>query len=324
MKQQTKWKNKLKFDPLPLLLSSKNQAIVYFTKRDLLGESVGNIEDLWIVPEAKKLLKQQQSNGSWNYSKSSSRTNFKTDYTQYRTWWILNRLIDMYGFNKKHPAIKKAAEFMFSFQTQEGDFRGVYGNQYTPNYSASILELLSKAGYHNDSRIKKGFSWLLSIKQDDGGWAIPFRTKGMALEAINNPTCIKQDKSKPFSHLITGIVLHAFATHPVYKKDKSAKVAGELLTSRFFERDKYPDRQTVEYWKKLAYPFQMTDFLTSLDSLSLIGFTTENDKIKKAIKWIKDQQKKDGLFTKKLTGKNQDYPLWISFVICKVFKRFYG
>ena len=34
------WKDKLKFDSITPLLSLENQAIIYFTKRDLLNEKV--------------------------------------------------------------------------------------------------------------------------------------------------------------------------------------------------------------------------------------------------------------------------------------------
>ncbi len=56
-------------------------------------------------------------------------------------------LVEFYGLNKGHDAIRKAAEYLFSYQTEEGEFRGMYGNQYSPNYSASITEFLIKAAY---------------------------------------------------------------------------------------------------------------------------------------------------------------------------------
>ena len=103
--------------------------------------------------------------------------------------------------------------------TEEGDFRGIYGMQYTPNYSAAIMELLIKAGYSTDVRTEKGFQWLLSIRQKDGGWAIPLRAVGKKfdLETMQSEL-IQPDKTKPFSHLVTGIVLRAFTAHPEYRK----------------------------------------------------------------------------------------------------------
>ena len=61
------WQNELKVDPVPTLLSLENEAIKYFTMRDLLDKQVESIEILWKVPEAKKILKKQQNDGSWEY-----------------------------------------------------------------------------------------------------------------------------------------------------------------------------------------------------------------------------------------------------------------
>jgi hypothetical protein len=148
-------------------------------------------------------------------------------------------LVEFYGLNKKHAATEKAAEYLFSFQTKEGEFRGMYGNQYSPNYSASITEFLIKAGYKG-TRIEKSLDWLLKIRQDDGGWAIPLRTRERGLEALNEKVTLEPDKSKPFSHLITGIVLRPFSLMPEYRK--KVKDTGVLLADRIFTRDKYPDR----------------------------------------------------------------------------------
>lgn len=40
----------------------------------------------------------------------------------------LGELIEKYGFNRNHHQIQDAAEYFFSCQTSEGDFRGIYGN----------------------------------------------------------------------------------------------------------------------------------------------------------------------------------------------------
>ena len=73
----------------------------------------------------------------------------------------------MYGFNKTNPVFVKNANFLFSFQTDQGDIRGILGNQYTPYYTAAILELLIKGGYVKDARVEKTFKWLVSIRQND-------------------------------------------------------------------------------------------------------------------------------------------------------------
>ncbi len=59
------WRAALRFDPLPRLLSSGDEALVYFTRRDLLGEDPGAVEQLWELPGMRRLLKKQQADGSW-------------------------------------------------------------------------------------------------------------------------------------------------------------------------------------------------------------------------------------------------------------------
>jgi len=272
---------KLEINPIPILLSCDNPAVEYSTRRDLLGEEVGSVTDLWQFPSVLKILKKQQGNSSWKYpGKIREDLRSRENYDQLETYRILGELIEKYGFNRNHHQIQDAAEYFFSCQTSEGDFRGIYGNQYAPTYSSAIMELLIKAGYENDKHIKKGFRWLLSIQQDDGGWVIPFRTSGMNLkEAMLDNDPKLPDHSRPFSHLVTGMVLRAFAAHPEYRKAEDAKKAGVLLASRFFQADKYPDRKNKEYWERVSYPFWFTDIISALDSLSLLGFTADNSHI---------------------------------------------
>lgn len=319
------WKNKLKFDSITPLLSLENKAIIYFAKRDLLNEKVGSLEELYELPASLKIIKRQQDDSSWKYPTGKADLRTQENYNQIETYRQLGILIEKYGFNKKHPAIKKAAEFLFSFQTEEGDFRGIYGNQYSPNYSAAIMELLIKAGYSTDMRIEKGFKWLLSIRQDDGGWLIPLRTHNVKwTDVMNSATTLQPIKNRPFSHLVTGVVLRAFAVHPKYNEREEARRAGELLASRFFKPDKYSDRRTAEYWTRVSFPFWFTDIVSSLDTLFYLGFTIEHSQIELALKELKDRQLDNGLFDLKLLKtKDKDLPFWIALVICRVFKNYY-
>jgi hypothetical protein len=45
------------------------------------------------------------------------------DYNQLKTYRIIGELVEKYGMDKGHPAIEKAANYLFSRQTNEGDFR---------------------------------------------------------------------------------------------------------------------------------------------------------------------------------------------------------
>lgn len=321
-----KWLDKFKYNPLPPLLANGNNAISLFVQRDLLDKTV-SVQDLWQLPEQQRILKKQHNDGSWEYPGGNKQIRSRENYNQLETYRNLGVLVEEFGFNNEHSAIQKAAEYLFTFQTSEGDFRGIGGNQYLPYYSAAITELLIKGGYENDARIEQVFEWLLSIRQNDGGWVIPFRTKNYNLDVIYKlQKTIKPDVTKPFSHLVTGVVLRAFAAHPTYKHTKEAHQAGELLTSSLFEKDKYPDRMGKEYWLRFSFPFWFTDLISALDSLSLLGFSEQEPNIDKALKWFIINQQKTGLWELKiLKGHNKDIiQLWLALAICRIFKRYYN
>lgn len=316
------WQEELKLNPVPVLLK-KNEAIKYFTLRDLLDKKVESIEILWELPAVKKSLKKQKSNGSWKYPSEGKIS--QVDYTQYQTYLILSELVEKYGLNKNHESLKKAADYLFEFQTDEGDFRGIYANQYSTTYSPAIMEILIKAGYGDDPRIFKGFEWLLSIRQDDGGWALPFRTRGKNLgEAYQSREVIPADKSRPFSHVVTGMVLRAFAAHPHYRKSTAAKKAGELLISRFFMPDKYADRKSKDFWERVSFPFLYTQIVAALDSLYYLGFSKSKPEIKNALNFLRQKQVENGTFDLKVTrGSDKDLNYWICLSVCRLFKRYY-
>jgi hypothetical protein len=269
--------------------------------------------------------------GSWRYPdpRAKQRSPLQ-DYDQLETYRRLGQLVEKHGMNRAHPAIELCAEFLFGKQTEEGDFRGIYGRQYTPNYTAGILELLIKAGYADDARTERVFRWLLSTRQEDGGWAIPLRTAGWNYQrggthsAIGSRATISPDPSRASSHLVTGVVLRAFAAHPEYRMRTEARNTAEFLTSRFFRRDAYVDRGAPEYWERVAFPFWFTDIVSALDSISLIGRTPiRNEETTRALSWLLKRQSANGLFDLKLL-KTGDPMLkyWVALAVCRILKRY--
>jgi hypothetical protein len=97
------------------------------------------------------------------------------------------------------------------------------------------------------------------------------------------------------------------------------------MKSRFFKPDKYSDRKATDYWFKFQFPFWWVNLLTTLDSLSTIGFSRENEDIERGLEWFIANQKDDGLWP---TGygkgdKAQAMDGWVGLAICRVLKRFY-
>ena len=332
------WQNQLKYNPIQPLLNSKDEALHYFVKRDLLEEKVGLINSIWQLPEPQKILKKQLNDGSWKYSGKPKEIYPKNHHFLVETWKQFRFLIEKYEFTKEQPSIRRAAEFLFSFQTEEGDIRGMIANQYATYYTGAIMSLLIKAGYEDDPRIEKGFQWLLSMRQQDLGWTIPiithkfdkatqYKLTSEYLEPIN------PDRSKPFSHNWTGMVIRAFAAHKKYRKSEGAITAANLLKSKFFKKDYYTSYRAASYWVKFQFPFWWNNLVAALDSISLIGISKEDPDIQNALNWFINNQEKSGLWklsydkTKKQeieNPKSKEMQLWISLVICRIFKRFFG
>jgi hypothetical protein len=328
------WRKSFKRDPLPPLLSSGNVAVQYFARRDLLGECVGSVSQLWQLPEAQKILKKQQANGSW--PRAGAHKHPAINYGLIETWRWFRYLVEQYGFTREHPQAQQAAEFLFSCQTVAGDFRGILANQYATYYTGAILSLLIKAGYADDPRIERGFQWLLALRQNDGGWTIPMITHKLDRQTQYRLSSeyaepLEPDRSKPFSHNATGMILRAFAAHPKHRKSKAAKTAAQLLTSRFFQPDMYSSYQAASYWMRFKYPFWWNQLVAALDTVSLIGLSPNDESITQALNWLIDQQQPNGLWRtsyvqprvkEKETAKVRDMKLWISLAICRVYQRY--
>jgi Squalene-hopene cyclase C-terminal domain len=307
-------------------VSSSNPAIALFARRDLLGEQPGPVSDLWELREPLRIVRRQTSDGSWRYLGGKPSLRSAENYDQIETFRQLAILVEQYGFTREHPTIARAADFLLSFQTREGDIRGIYGNQYATTYVGAIMELLIKAGYSDDPRLAPTFNWLLATRQSDGGWAIPMRTHGHRyrdfLDLERHPEPLAPDRSKPFSHLVTGMVLRAFAADPGWRDAAQVRRAGELLASRLFKRDPYADRGDARYWERVSFPFWFTDIVSALDTLSRLGFSPRSATIAGALERLNELQRDDGTFAVKLLrAKHKDLPWWICLAVYRSLRR---
>lgn len=329
------WLEQLKFNPLPALMSSKDRALVYFVKRDLLGDAVEPVTCLYQLPEVQKILKKQQADGSW--MRSGENKHPAINYPLIETWKQTRFLVEQYGLTREYPQFEKTAEFLFSCQTDAGDFRGFLANQYATYYTGAILSLLVQAGYHDDPRVEKCFQWLLSMRQNDGGWSVPIITHKFDGKTIYRLTSqyadpVEPDRSKPFSHNATGMVLRAFAVHPVWWASEEARTAAHLLKSRFFLPDVYTSYQAASYWVRFQFPFWWNNLVAALDTISRIGFSKDDEQVAKGLNWFVDHQEENGLWKltyakpveEKQTNKADTMKLWVSLSICRIFKRFFG
>ena len=138
----------LRRDPIGSLLAADDAALQSMARRDLLGETTPEVstEEL---PGVRRAVARQQPDGRWKYPGGNPEIRSKAAYDQLETYRQLGILVCKYDLDRQHPAVAAAAAFLSSFQTETGDYRGIYGHQYTPNYSAAITELLIRAGYEH-------------------------------------------------------------------------------------------------------------------------------------------------------------------------------
>ncbi len=314
----------LRRDPIPWLLGTEHEAITAFVRRDLLDERIA-VKRLWELREPQRLIARQQPDGRWRYPTLKPAP---FNYDLYETFNTLGVLVDKYGLDKRHPTIARGAAYVFSCQAAEGDYRGIYGNQPAHTYTPALMEVLIKAGYAQHPSIKQAFRWLHTTRQDDGGWAIPARTRDKRIvkdwQVLAQQQPIEADRTKPFSHLVTGMVLRAFAAHPQQRRTRAAKGAATLLRSRLFKPDKYADRRGTEYWTKFTYPFGFTDLLTSLDSLGRMGLCADDPNVSRAIEWFRKRQNADGSFELDMRRGIGDKQLarWLGLALCRALGRF--
>jgi hypothetical protein len=317
------WLTGLPVDPVPVLLGCGHPAIEAFARRDILDDRSVRVTALWELPEARRILERQRNDGRWRYRNPKPEIRTVNDYDQLETYRQLSVLVHCFGFDRRHPAVEAARGFLAAFQTGQGDYRGIYGQQYTPNYSAAITEVLIHAGYSRDPQVDATMRWLLSMRQDDDGWAIPSRTRGERLELTRTGTTpIEPDRTRPSSQLVTGIVLRAFAAHPRHRHSTATRDAGRWLARRLFLRDHYPDHAAPSYWTVFSYPFWWTDLLSALDIFTTLRWNAGDPAVASAVAWFADHQDPGGLWNpgrNRPKGPNSDH--WVALAVCRALRR---
>jgi hypothetical protein len=330
MKVVKYWQEQLPINHVPILLDSGESTLVYFTRRDILGELVPPIASVWESPQAQKLIKKQLADGSWEKSGAKAEIYPPWHYKLVETFKRFRILVEKYQFTRDHPVINGAAEFLFSCQTEEGDIRGFIGNQYATYYTGYVLSLLIRAGYEDDPRVEKGIDWLLSMRQNDGGWTIPILTRkydrktGYRLTSRYAET-VEPNRAKPFSRNWTDMVLRALAAHSSYRKSAEAQAAGALLKATFFKPDAYSSYKSPRYW--IIFAFWWPNLLTALESLVRLGFTKDDPDINRGLQWFYENQQPDGLWKlenhKEVSPRDREERLWLALSICRLLRKYY-
>jgi hypothetical protein len=313
---------------IEFVLARGNLPVLFWLKKDILEVPIDReAKNLRKFASRVRILETQKPDGSWWDKRSDTPIHWEKTLYRVDTLRNLFRLYD-YGCTIREEGIQKAVHFLFSLQSKEGDFRGTVLNEYTPTFHALTLEILCRFGLEKERRVQKGFRWLLDNRQKDGGWtlchqrALPGDDAGRLARPHHRGQPLKPRKSQPFSHHVTGMVLRAFAGSSTWRASKEARQAGEKLLSCFFRDEVCEDKTFPSDWENIRYPFWNTDILGSLDALSQVGFSAQNETIQRGLEWLSKKQNGQGFWesmSKKATWEDH---LWVTLAVLRILKRF--
>jgi hypothetical protein len=282
------WRARLASDPIPRLLREGSPSVLARVRRDLIDDSEAG------YPEVKAILRKLEKDGSFVPRASDKELGGPKFSKCLATLRNLDRLADLgmriEGKSDVAGKLHRVADFILASQNSDGGIGDLTltesgkgpGKVVALHFQGWAIAALCRAGFENDARVEKGFRFLLSLRQDDGGWA----WRGVRTNSA----------ARPSSHLITGMVLRAFAASKDYRGSREARRAAELLATRFLQPDRYEDRKAPAYWEILTEPRCWTDVLDALDTITSIGLGKENSGVRTAEAYLRSRQAKDGLW----------------------------
>jgi hypothetical protein len=284
------WRARLARDPVPILLREGSPGLVARVRRDLIDdEEAPGPEEMVTYPEVKAFLRKQDASGAFAARPPEKTLGPPKFARAVATLRGLERLAD-FGLGLPHAAAKAAAELLLGSQDADGgiadlavgETREARPKSVALHFQGWALAALCRAGADADPRVARGFQYLLASRQADGGWA----WRGVRTDSA----------ARPSSHLVTGMVLRAFAASPSRRTSREARRAAELLATRFLQPDRYPDRKAATFWEQLGEPRFYTDVLDALDAVTAVGLGKENSGVRTAEAYLRGRQNPDGLW----------------------------
>ncbi|NHJ40944.1 MAG: terpene cyclase/mutase family protein [Asgard group archaeon] len=315
---------------LPLLLGDSSSALRYLILKELLSRDDNDEE----VQELKKLRLDdplitsindaQNNDGSWD---SSELLGLQLDSLLRNTAQTMYRL-GYLGFNKEYPAIKKAANYLFSQQLENGawsrsdnknySFKHTsHGEVISPMQTAFPLRALAMCGYATDSRAEKAYEWLLNHRAEDGSWPPFISPDG---KVGYQPVGYRQMPNSRFGCRSNSTsVLCAFAYHPKRRNSDEAKRALDLLLARETQDRQYLGLEVariigIEPSHGYLTYFGRFDLSLILNLCWRIGASKEDVRVTKIVKYLQEIQSTYGLWEYQ---PNPQATRWISFDILR-------
>jgi hypothetical protein len=314
----------------PLLLSDPSPCLRLLVLRDLLHRRQNDPERQELEalceqdPIINDLLQRQNPDGSWhNIGINDNAPGGDLQFTAQ----ALTRL-GYLGLGPDHPAVRRAADFIFSLQQPDGswpqpkDFREKeedWGYDRMPIQTAFPLRGLASCGYAQDSRSEKGYEWLLSQRLEDGAWPTGIASGNFGYVA----------GYRKLAHLRWGCrsnttaALVCLSLHPERRTDPPARRALDLLLGREtrekqnigFEVARTIGVEPARGWTTF---FARFDLALVLDLCWRVGASLEDPRIREILDFIQQLQGPYGLWE---YDRRPQASRWVTFDLLRSLSR---
>ena len=112
------------------------------------------------------LLEKRRDNGGDFWATADGRWGVGSPFSTYDCALMLTEL----GLKKSDPALKGAAEVLWSTWREDGRFRPAPKASMYPCHTANAARVLCRLGYTRDRRLARTFEYLFESQHTDGGW----------------------------------------------------------------------------------------------------------------------------------------------------------
>ena len=314
----------------PLLLADPSPSLRLLVLRDLLNRPANDDEIMELKqlqendPYLTRFLALQNGDGSFRSGEGGGGVLGGIRLTAQAMMGL-----GYFGLGPHHPAVKRGAENLFSYQHADGSFPLVTqgaildGGRIDEDVKYHMIPLqtalpllgLAWAGYATDPRAERAYDWLLSEELPQGGWPSGRHTDQYVFAGGYR----RLAHSKFGCRTNTTAAVSALALHPTRRTSQSAQRGLDLLLAHEhrptqavgFEIARIiglePPRGAFTYFKRY-------DVAQILDLSWRVGASLEDHRVATNVKFIKSLQGPYGLWE---YARHPEASRWITFDILR-------
>ncbi len=279
------WIRRLQVNPIPVLLRSKEPAILLWTYRHVLNLSP-------LHPDVLKIQQEVDSNERTMRllrSRPGEAEDEGHDDTPRRDLQFMAQLIRMNkilrtGVTKNHPEVKSDIVRLMEFAKEDGRYPLLY------HHHAHACWLLLKLGLGGNRMLERSIFWLINRQREDGGW----------IHKTLIPDGVDPRKAESCIWTTAEIMQMFVLRRPMLAKVDAQKACTYLLSKVRLENPSMFMRND-RYWDKLATGLS-EDSIFYGGTLKLIEILVGcrhdpyDPQLVKLIQWLRSVQLDSGLF----------------------------